>query len=58
MDVSSPGPLCEEIGLYEEMLALDTIALMPIVDQRRITKGVVLGFEKVITSLGIISMLG
>ena len=42
MDVSSPGPLCEEIGLYEEMLALDTIALMPIVDQRRITKGVVL----------------
>ena len=42
MDVSSPGPLCEEIGLYEEMLVLDTIALMPIVDQRRITKGVVL----------------
>ena len=42
MDVSSPGPLCKEIGLYGEMLAFNTIALMPIVDQRRITKGVVL----------------
>jgi len=30
MDVNSPGPLCEEIGLNGEILALDSIELMPI----------------------------
>lgn len=42
MEVSSLGPLCEEIGLYSEMLALESLALMPTVDQVKITKGVVL----------------
>lgn len=42
MDVSNPGPLCEEIGLYGEMLALDSIELMPTVDQEKVSKGVVL----------------
>ena len=42
MDVSSPGRLCEEIGLSCEMLALDSIELMQTVDQEKISKGVVL----------------
>ncbi|XP_065893139.1 uncharacterized protein [Dysidea avara] len=42
MDVSSPGPLCEELGLCGEILVLDTIGLMPTIDQKKITKGVVL----------------
>ena len=39
MDVSSPGPLCEKIGLYAEVL---TLKLMPTIDQEKASKGVVL----------------
>ena len=42
MDANSPGPLCEELGLYGEVLALNSIALMPILDRKSITKGVLL----------------
>ena len=42
MDVSSPRPLCKEIGLYGEMLALNSVELMPTIDQEKISKGVVL----------------
>ena len=42
MSVSSPGPLCEELGLYGEMLLLDSIELNNPVDQGKITKGVIL----------------
>jgi len=42
MDVNSPGPLCEEIGLYGEILALDSIELMPTIDYEKVSKGVVL----------------
>ena len=41
MSVSSPGPLCEELGLYGEMLLLDSIELIDHVDQEKITKGVI-----------------
>ena len=41
MSVSSPGPLCEELGLYGEMLLLDSIELTNPVDQEKITKGVI-----------------
>jgi len=41
MDVRSPGPLCEELGPYGKVLALDSIAPMPILGRRSITKGVV-----------------
>ena len=49
MDVSSPGPLCEEIGLYGEMLALDSIELMPTIDQEKIYKDVVLELSQLCT---------
>lgn len=42
MDVSSPGPSCEKIGLYAEILTLDSIELMPTVDQEKVSKGIVL----------------
>ena len=41
MSVSSPGPLCEELGLYGEMLLLDSIELTNPIDQEKITKGVI-----------------
>ena len=41
MSVSSPGPLCEELGLYGEMLLLDSIELTNPVDQEKITKDVI-----------------
>ena len=41
MSVSSPGPLCEELGLFGEMLLLDSIELTDPVDQKKITKGVI-----------------
>ena len=41
MSVSSPGPLCEELGLYGEMLLLDSIELTNPIDQVKITKGVI-----------------
>ena len=41
MDISSRGRLCEEIGLYSEVLALDSIELIPKVDQGKVTKGLV-----------------
>ena len=41
MSVSSPGPLCEELGLYGEMFLLDSIELTNPLDQQKITKGVV-----------------
>ena len=41
MSVSSPGPLCEELELYGEMLLLDSIELTNPVDQEKITKGVI-----------------
>ena len=46
MSVSSPGPLCEELGLYGEMLLLDSIELTNPVDQEKITKGVIFSFVK------------
>ena len=36
MSVSNPGPLCEELGLYSEMLLLDSIELTNPVDQEKI----------------------
>ena len=45
-DISCPGPLYEEIGLYSEMLALDSIELMPTIDQEKVSKGVVLELTK------------
>ena len=41
MSVSSPGPLCEDLGLYGEMLLL-YIELTNPVDQEKIIKGVIL----------------
>ena len=41
MDIRSRGRLCEEIGLYSEVLALDSIELIPKVDQGKVTKGLV-----------------
>ena len=41
MSVSSPGPLCEELGLFGEMLLLDSIELTDPVDEEKITKGVI-----------------
>ena len=38
MSVSSPGPLCEELGLYGEMLLLDFIELTNPVDQGKLPK--------------------
>ena len=40
MDTSSPGPLCEQLGISGEILVLDTIGLMPAIDHSKITKGV------------------
>jgi len=34
MDVSSPGPLSEELGLYGEMLVLNKIELMPAINEK------------------------
>jgi len=42
MDTSSPGPLCEELGISGEILVPDTIGLMPAIDHSKITKGVIL----------------
>ena len=42
MDVNSPGPLYEEIGLYAEVLVLDSIELISTIDREKISKGVVL----------------
>ena len=42
MEISCLGPLCEEVGIYSEMLALESLELMPHIDQLKITKGVVL----------------
>ena len=36
MDSSSPGPLCEEISLCSEILALGSIELIPKVDQGKV----------------------
>ena len=41
MSVSSPRPLCEELGLFGEMLLLDSIELTDPVYQEKITKGVI-----------------
>ena len=41
MGVSSPGPLCEELGLYGEMLLVDSIELTNPADQEKITKGAI-----------------
>ena len=41
MSVSSPGHLCEELGLYGEIFLLDSIELTNPLDQQKITKGVV-----------------
>ena len=38
MDVSSPGPLCEKIDLYAEVLTLDSIELMPTIDHKKASK--------------------
>ena len=40
--VSSPGSLCEKTGLYAEVLTLDSIELMPTIDQEKASKGIVL----------------
>ena len=38
MSVSSPGPLCEEVGLYGGMLLLDSIELTNPIDQEKLPK--------------------